>query len=150
MLPLWLLPGTWLLAPQDGSSLGNQVLPFRADHRAVLCLPGAWAPETGCSELRFILRGVLILRSESLACVCLSCVCLSDTRVLRGVSCGSLCSGGQLWPECLRLDLSEFLMLEQFSWCHLKLFPGHRAVFLKAETQPAALGAWSLVALVGE
>lgn len=89
MLPVWLLPGTWLLAPQDGSLLGNQVLPFRADHRAVLCLPGARAPETGCLELRFVLRGVPILRSESLACVCLPCVCLSDTRVLGGggVSC---------------------------------------------------------------
>lgn len=84
MLPVWLLPGTWLLAPQDGSLLGNQVLPFRADHRAVLCLPGARAPETGCLELRFVLRGVPILRSESLACVCLPCVCLSDTRVLGG------------------------------------------------------------------
>lgn len=101
VLLAWLLRGAWLLTPQDGALLGHQVFPFWADHRAVLCLPGARAPETGSLELLFVLRGVLILRLESLAWVCLSCPCLSDTQVLRGgLLCGPFCSRGPLWREC--------------------------------------------------
>lgn len=55
MLLAWLLLGAWLLAPQDSSSLGNQVLPFGADPRAVLCLPGARARSVlVCSRTRLL------------------------------------------------------------------------------------------------
>lgn len=141
VLLAWLLLGAWLLAPQDGSSLGHQVFPFWADHRAVLCLSGARAPEMGSLGLLFVLRGVPILGLESLAWVCLSCPCLSDTQVLRGgLLCGSFCSRGPLWRECPRLDLSEFLTLEQFSSCHLKLLPGHRAVFSQSRDPAGSTG----------
>lgn len=129
------LAAAWGLAP-CGATRGFPIGPT-----AELCLG---------SRNGLLGTGVPLLGSESRAWVCFSSPCLPDTRVLGGACRVGRCApgprGGVSAGDWICLNSSR----AKSSSCHLRLDPGHRAVFPESRGPASSAGGLASRGPVGE